>query len=103
MGKRVEGHVHPPGRSLTPVGATTFHRWNDPYQAGRSEALADHCARQAPNRGNVTGSLIIVPCLNFPAAQKGKRLSPFDGQNMNRCFPGKEDGTPTERLGPAMI
>jgi predicted deacylase len=47
---------------------------------------------------DVTGRLIIVPCLNFPAAQKGKRLSPFDGQNMNRCFPGKEDGTPTERL-----
>lgn len=47
---------------------------------------------------DVTGRLIIVPSLNFPAAQKGKRLSPFDGQNMNRCFPGKEDGTPTERL-----
>lgn len=47
---------------------------------------------------DVTGRVIIVPSLNFPAAQKGKRLSPFDGQNMNRCFPGKEDGTPTERL-----
>lgn len=47
---------------------------------------------------DVTGRIIIVPSLNFPAAQKGKRLSPFDGQNMNRCFPGKKDGTPTERL-----
>jgi len=47
---------------------------------------------------DVTGRVIIIPSLNFPAAQKGKRLSPFDGQNMNRCFPGKEDGTPTERL-----
>lgn len=52
--------------------------------------------RLAP--ADVTGRVIIVPSLNFPAAQKGKRLSPFDGQNMNRCFPGKEDGTPTERL-----
>lgn len=47
---------------------------------------------------DVTGRVIIIPSLNFPAAQKGKRLSPFDGQNMNRCFPGKQDGTPTERL-----
>jgi N-alpha-acetyl-L-2,4-diaminobutyrate deacetylase len=47
---------------------------------------------------DVTGRVIIVPSINFPAAQKGKRLSPFDGQNMNRCFPGKVDGTPTERL-----
>ena len=47
---------------------------------------------------DVTGRVIIVPCLNFPAAQKGKRLSPFDGQNMNRFFPGKLGGTPTERL-----
>ncbi len=47
---------------------------------------------------DVTGRIIIVPSINFPASQKGKRLSPFDGQNMNRCFPGKTDGTPTERL-----
>ncbi len=47
---------------------------------------------------DVTGRVIIVPSLNFPASQKGKRLSPFDGQNMNRFFPGKADGTPTERL-----
>jgi len=47
---------------------------------------------------DVSGRVIIVPSLNFPAAQNGKRLSPFDGQNMNRCFPGKADGTPTERL-----
>ncbi|HEY5796297.1 MAG TPA: succinylglutamate desuccinylase/aspartoacylase family protein [Bosea sp. (in: a-proteobacteria)] len=46
----------------------------------------------------VTGRLLIVSSINFPASEKGKRLSPFDGQNMNRCFPGKVDGTPTERL-----
>lgn len=47
---------------------------------------------------DVTGRVIIAPSLNFPASQKGKRLSPFDGQNMNRFFPGNADGTPTERL-----
>lgn len=52
--------------------------------------------RLAPSE--VTGRIIIVPSINFPASEKGKRLSPFDGQNMNRCFPGQADGTPTERL-----
>ena len=46
----------------------------------------------------VSGRIFIVPSLNFPAAQNGKRLSPLDGQNMNRVFPGRSDGTPTERL-----
>ena len=39
----------------------------------------------------VSGRIFIVPSLNFPAAQKGKRLSPLDGQNMNRVFPGRSD------------
>jgi N-alpha-acetyl-L-2,4-diaminobutyrate deacetylase len=46
----------------------------------------------------VRGRVIIVPSINFPASEKGKRLSPFDGQNMNRVFPGRPDGTSTERL-----
>ena len=47
---------------------------------------------------DVNGRLVIIPTLNFPASQKGSRLSPLDGHNMNRVFPGKPDGTPTERL-----
>lgn len=47
---------------------------------------------------DVTGRVIIIPSLNYPAAQQGRRVSAFDGQNMNRCFPGNADGTPTERL-----
>ncbi|MEG3133804.1 succinylglutamate desuccinylase/aspartoacylase family protein [Rouxiella sp. T17] len=46
----------------------------------------------------ITGRLIIIPAINYPAAQSGARVSPVDGQNMNRVFPGKADGTPTERL-----
>ena len=46
----------------------------------------------------MTGRIFIVPSMNFPAAQTGKRLSPFDGQNMNRVFPGRPEGTPTEKL-----
>lgn len=47
---------------------------------------------------DIHGRLVIIPTLNFPASQKGNRLSPLDGHNMNRVFPGEPDGTPTERL-----
>jgi len=44
----------------------------------------------------VRGRLIIVTQLNAPAAQAGTRVSPLDGVNLNRCFPGHVDGTPTQ-------
>jgi hypothetical protein len=44
---------------------------------------------------DVRGRLIIVTQLNQPAAQAGTRVSPIDGVNLNRCFPGDPDGTPT--------
>lgn len=43
----------------------------------------------------VQGRLIIVPMLNRPAVEAGTRLSPIDGRNMNRAFPGERDGTLT--------
>jgi len=48
--------------------------------------------------GQVRGRLIIIPALNMPAAKAATRLSPLDGKNLNRCFPGKADGTPTEMI-----
>lgn len=46
----------------------------------------------------VQGKLILIPCLNPPAAKAGTRLSPLDGKNFNRCFPGNPAGTPSEIL-----
>jgi predicted deacylase len=43
----------------------------------------------------VQGRLIIIPMLNRPAAENGTRLSPLDGRNMNRAFPGQENDTVT--------
>jgi len=43
----------------------------------------------------VAGRVIILPALNLPALTAGKRLSPIDGKNMNRSFPGRPDGTIT--------
>jgi predicted deacylase len=46
----------------------------------------------------INGRLILVPTLNMPAAKAATRLSPIDGRNLNRCFPGKADGTVTEMI-----
>ena len=50
------------------------------------------------NPEEVHGRLILIPALNFPAAKAATRLSPLDGKNMNRSFPGRADGTVTELI-----
>ncbi|WP_372572576.1 N(2)-acetyl-L-2,4-diaminobutanoate deacetylase DoeB [Ruegeria jejuensis] len=47
---------------------------------------------------DITGRLIIVPAFNYPAFREGLRTSPIDKGNMNRSFPGRPDGTPTEKI-----
>ncbi|NBB84566.1 MAG: N-alpha-acetyl diaminobutyric acid deacetylase DoeB [Alphaproteobacteria bacterium] len=44
----------------------------------------------------VQGRLVIVPSTNMPAVRSGTRLSPIDGLNLNRVYPGRFDGTVTE-------
>jgi N-alpha-acetyl-L-2,4-diaminobutyrate deacetylase len=46
----------------------------------------------------LSGRVIIVPGMNFPAFCAGKRTSPIDGGNMNRVFPGSPTGTLTEKI-----
>lgn len=47
---------------------------------------------------DLSGRVIIVPGMNYPAFQVGKRTSPIDGGNMNRVFPGNPMGTLTEKI-----
>lgn len=46
----------------------------------------------------VSGRIVMIPMLNFPAAKAGTRLSPWDGKNLNREFPGDPEGTVTEQI-----
>ncbi len=46
----------------------------------------------------VSGRVIIVPAMNYPAFRAGRRTSPIDAGNMNRIFPGRPDGTVTEKI-----
>jgi N-alpha-acetyl-L-2,4-diaminobutyrate deacetylase len=47
---------------------------------------------------DVSGTVIIVPAMNYPAFRAGTRTSPIDKGNMNRSFPGRPDGTVTEKI-----
>jgi N-alpha-acetyl-L-2,4-diaminobutyrate deacetylase len=59
-------------------------------------ALLKLARRLDPAR--VRGRVILLPTMNHPAAQAGTRVSPIDGVNMNRSFPGRRDGTQTPML-----
>ena len=48
--------------------------------------------------GSIRGRLIIVPAINLPAVTAGQRVSPVDGLNFNRTFPGDPFGSPTLQL-----
>src|ERR1700732_1436612 len=46
----------------------------------------------------VTGTVIIVPLINIQSfEQKVPHVNPIDGKSMNRMYPGKMDGTQTDR------
>ena len=43
----------------------------------------------------VNGRVIVMPSLNMPAVRDDARVSPLDGANLNRVFPGAPDQGPT--------
>jgi N-alpha-acetyl-L-2,4-diaminobutyrate deacetylase len=47
---------------------------------------------------DVRGRIIIVPFMNYPAFRAARRVSPIDGGNLNRLFPGRPDGTVSEKI-----
>lgn len=46
----------------------------------------------------VNGCVIIVPYLNYPAFRAARRTSPIDQGNLNRSFPGRPDGSVTQKI-----
>ena len=51
----------------------------------------------------LSGTLIIVPLVNIPSfEQKVPHVNPVDGKSMNRFYPGRAEGTQTERAAHAI-
>lgn len=59
-------------------------------------ALMDMARTVGPD--DIAGRLIILPAINFPAVMASARVSPVDGGNLNREFPGNALGTPTQMI-----
>ncbi len=59
-------------------------------------ALYDLAQKLTPEE--VSGRVIIVPAMNYPAFRAATRISPIDKGNMNRSFPGRPDGSVTEKI-----
>lgn len=59
-------------------------------------ALQEIFASLKPER--LRGRFLAVPVANPPAAWAGRRTSPQDDQNLARVFPGRGEGTVTERI-----
>ena len=60
--------------------------------------IALHRLAREIDPANITGTLLILPCVNPPAAQHYSRRSPLDNQNLNRCFPGDHHGSVSARI-----
>lgn len=77
-----------------PTALLTGANHGDEYEG---PLALQHLANQL-SADDVIGRVIIVPALNYPAFRAATRTSPIDGGNMNRVFPGKPDGTVTEKI-----
>jgi predicted deacylase len=65
--------------------------------------LALQRARKTIDPKTLAGTVILVHCANTPSYLKRTvYYSPIDGQNLNRVFPGKVDGTLSERIAHAL-
>ncbi len=51
----------------------------------------------------ITGRVILLPMMNYPAVRAGRRTSPIDGGNLNRLFPGRPDGTITQKIADYVV
>lgn len=45
---------------------------------------------------DIRGRIILLPMVNAPAAEAGRRVSPLDDGNLNRLYPGSPKGTLSE-------
>jgi len=61
--------------------------------------LALQRIREKLEPSQVSGAVIIVHVVNMPSFSKRTvYFNPHDGKNQNRTFPGKQDGSMTERI-----
>ena len=86
------------GRSGGKTLVVTANIHGDEYEGVR--AIFELFDALDPNA--MSGDLVAVPVANPPAFWQGTRMSPVDGLNMARIFPGNAAGTFSERIAFAL-
>ena len=103
---RVPNSVHRSAYGWVPVPIVSIKNGSGPtilIMAGNhgdeyeGQIAVSNLARDL-DANDVRGRLILLPMLNYPAAQAGLRTSPIDEGNLNRLFPGSASGNPTEMI-----
>lgn len=82
------------GRGTSPTMLLTGGNHGDEYEG--PIALFDLARTLDP--AAMSGRVIILPALNYPAFRAATRTSPIDRGNLNRSFPGDPKGGPTAQI-----
>jgi len=53
---------------------------------------------QGFDMGALRGTIILLPLVNVSGFEEGQRHVPYDGKDLNRCFPGSQGGSFSEQL-----
>jgi predicted deacylase len=84
-------HGREPGPVLALIGGT--------HGSEVAPILALHRVRRDLDPAQLRGTVIIVHVANLPSFQRRTiYYSPIDGKNLNRVYPGRPDGSVSERI-----
>ncbi|WP_299534655.1 succinylglutamate desuccinylase/aspartoacylase family protein [Ulvibacterium sp.] len=96
------------GNNSTYIPITVFHGANPGPVLGITAGihgyeyppiLAAQRLNQQIDPNGLSGTIILVQIANVPAfLGRSPFVNPIDGKNLNRSFPGKEEGSITERI-----
>lgn len=79
-----------PGPTLFLMGGCHGDEWEGQIALGRLVRELEPAT--------IRGRVIVLPSASLPAAKAGVRVSPIDNLNLNRTFPGRADGLPTQQI-----
>ena len=87
------------GAARTPVALVMAGAHGDEYEG--PAAIQDLMLQLDPDK--VRGSIIFVPVANPAAFGAATRRHPADDGDLNRAFPGRAQGSPTEQLAHLLL
>jgi Succinylglutamate desuccinylase / Aspartoacylase family len=88
------------GKSSGPFALITAGIHGDEYEGPAAVACFVEQLAAIPS---ITGSIAAIPAANPMAWRAAQRTSPEDGLNLARTFPGRAQGSATERLAASLF